>query len=452
MLARPHICKVFGPKPQYIHYLWTSIIRPAITYASFVWFGACDKQYVINKLYSLQRLALTLITPIRTKSPGHTLEILYGVMPLDLYIKKLAYTAYFRINPEIDWVPMGVSPEYLGHIRAIQSRLPSSLKDIVVDKIPKKRYWDQNYNIKIGSGITNYSGEYNCYTDGSLLNNKSGCGAFNRYKEEPFACIVERIYGSTVYQAELRAIQLASELVIKQIKPNESVTFHVDNQASLKALNSLDFDQISVINTRNSLIKLGNLAKKVTLTWVRAHNGNCDNEKADEMAKKATLKNKIDCYAPVAMSTIKFKLKVLLTEEWEERWQNLKFHRQSKLFLNTVKFNDWKMLLKYDKNVLGRLVRFVTGHCFLRRHNAIIASGINPPPRDEQIFPQLCRLCGEEDETAIHIIAECNAFCEWRYSTLDEPLLDLFNPGWTVCGLAKFLTNRDIILLEAEDT
>jgi hypothetical protein len=51
-----------------------------------------------------------------------------------------------------------------------------------------------------------------------------------------------------------------------------------------------------------------------------------------------------------------------------------------------------------------QLVEKISGFAFYRRQSAIIEQSRNPPLGDVS-----CRLCGEKDETPIHII------CDWTF-------------------------------------
>ena len=95
---------------------------------------------------------------------------------------------------------------------------------------------------------------------------------------------------------------------------------------------------------------------------------------------------------------------------------------------------------------MGRVVRFLTGHAFLRRHNAIVFHGIEPPPGDVS-----CRVCQDpiSDETPHHLITECERLCLWRIECFGDYLLDEV-PTWEVQSLTKILSRKDLILLETE--
>ena len=77
--------------------------------------------------------------------------------------------------------------------------------------------------------------------------------------------------------------------------------------------------------------------------------------------------------------------------------------------------------LYHCRDIVGQLIRFLTGHAFLKRHNAVVFHGISPPPGDVT-----CRLCKDpfSEETPHHIVTECEYLCAWRYETMGALLLD----------------------------
>jgi ribonuclease HI len=62
-----------------------------------------------------------------------------------------------------------------------------------------------------------------------------------------------------------------------------------DSQAALLALNQNSFKSQAVYNTALKLNELASKSKKVTLVWIKAHVGHEGNEKADQLAKDATM-------------------------------------------------------------------------------------------------------------------------------------------------------------------
>ena len=60
--ARSMVGKVWGLSPKLVMWLWKQIILPRITYGCIVWWHKAQQVTVANKLNSLQRLALLLIS------------------------------------------------------------------------------------------------------------------------------------------------------------------------------------------------------------------------------------------------------------------------------------------------------------------------------------------------------------------------------------------------------
>ena len=79
--------KAWGPKPNYIRWIYTAIVRPKLTYAALLWGHSTQFANKHTALDKLNRLAATLITPVRRSTPIKTMEILYNLIPLHLYIR-----------------------------------------------------------------------------------------------------------------------------------------------------------------------------------------------------------------------------------------------------------------------------------------------------------------------------------------------------------------------------
>jgi hypothetical protein len=86
---------------------------------------------------------------------------------------------------------------------------------------------------------------------------------------------------------------------------------------------------------------------------------------------------------------------------------------------------------------------FLTGFAFLLRQSAIVNQSRNPPLGDVS-----CRLCGEDDETPIHVICDCGHFITHRLDTIGVHQMPEKNPEWDMESLVKFLQLEEIILLE----
>jgi hypothetical protein len=92
---------------------------------------------------------------------------------------------------------------------------------------------------------------------------------------------------------------------------------------------------------------------------------------------------------------------------------------------------------------VGRIVRFLTGFAFLLRQSTIVNQSRNPPLGDVS-----CRLCGENDETPIHLICDCGHFLMHRLDTIGVYQMPEKNPEWDMESMVKFLQLEEIILFE----
>jgi hypothetical protein len=142
-----------------------------------------------------------------------------------------------------------------------------------------------------------------------------------------------------------------------------------------------------------------------------------------------------------AMCLVKRELKELMNKKWAARWVADKRIKQSKIFFSGPESKKSDAIIKRCRSSVGRLIRFILGHAFLRRQSAIVAQGRYPPVGDVSSY-------SEWDETPAHIILDCPAFGSWRQAVFDVWELPLVNPDWTVMALDKFLSLPDVFLFE----
>ena len=71
--------------------------------------------------------------------------------------------------------------------------------------------------------------------------------------------------------------------------------------------------------------------------------------------------------------------------------------------------------LSFNKTQTKVVIGLLTGHNTLGRHLYIMGLGNNP----------ICRRCGTEEETSVHILSECEALASLRHTYLGSFFLDL---------------------------
>ena len=122
--------------------------------------------------------------------------------------------------------------------------------------------------------------------------------------------------------------------------------------------------------------------------------------------------------------------------------------RQTKYFYKSAHKRKTDSLLVYGKEATSRFVRFITGHAFLRKHNAYVR--YEKKPNQVLPFDEIkCRMCGKSIEEPEHIIRECEAFFAERY---DEFGCLEWHSGtdWKVDQMMKFLGQPRVSNLEEE--
>ena len=175
------IMKKYGPNPILMRRAYTTIVIPALTFGCHVFGDKCLQETIKKSLNRLNRLACLLIANAAPSTPTKGLEVIYNLMPLDILIEKRASKIMARINNQIQpsWDGIGKGSKN-GLFRRWRSAAAMISNNIVItDKIPTQIVRERNFVVhnpdngrikgKELKGIVSY-------TDGSLLNNKTGCG------------------------------------------------------------------------------------------------------------------------------------------------------------------------------------------------------------------------------------------------------------------------------------
>jgi hypothetical protein len=87
----------WGLGPKVVNWLYVTIVRPTISFASLVMCHGCQMANTMNNLSKLQRLACLGITEALHTTPTGATESLVGLPPLDLLIQGEARAAAHRL-------------------------------------------------------------------------------------------------------------------------------------------------------------------------------------------------------------------------------------------------------------------------------------------------------------------------------------------------------------------
>ena len=461
-ISRSAFGSFWGPSPKLTKWIFDCVVRPIVTYGSHVWsHGLKESSKSFRILNKIQRLALLPLAPIRVKTPTAGLEIITGTLPLDLHIKNLNLNTYLRIKNRIRVLWDGVGRDgRRGHLFHLSSQFSGcTVAGIPMDRIPTVVSWTKLYRVCIDyDPLTLSVPTLRIYTDGSKAGDKSGYGLLfhqsSSLDPQQFSSIHEDSgpLGSlaTVFQAEVHAIIQALKYLVRISSPSQEnrvrfgpiLSAHIfcDSQSALKALDSHLINSHQVLECHNLLNAMGRRLE-ISLYWVKAHVGVVGNERADALAKHGAA-TYIEGPAPFILCSHSFvKASILgdVVEDWCLRWGNLPTCRQTKIWFPTPDLKKSAKLLALDRAHLGVVIRFVTGHNFLMRHNNLLMPDTFDDP--------MCRLCGQDEETSFHILGDCEPLGGLRYAVFQRQILQ--NPPiWRVSQLLKLLDHPAISSLE----
>ncbi|XP_035211752.1 uncharacterized protein LOC118185906 [Stegodyphus dumicola] len=168
---------------------------------------------------------------------------------------------------------------------------------------------------------------------------------------------------TTVFQAEVHALRSALLWAGQNASSSTRVAFFTDSLSPLHSLNSGKISKRSIQSLReiiNTLIS----THKVSLNWVKAHQGTLGNERADEEAKKATDKEVVDVHVPLSEKVAKNRLHKEALIQWQERWDEGTTGRMTykifpKVSTTRLKSNDYEnQALSNHGNFPSYIVRF----------------------------------------------------------------------------------------------
>ena len=451
------IGKNWGPNPEMTKLAYTTCIRPAMLYASFAFARGLAKKH-LRKLNSVQSLALRMTCNARRGTPTNGLEVISDVPPIELFLEgEAAKTAYWLIgsNDEI--------PASKGHLRSGNVQLSElGMLDVTSDEINKEQIWVKRYKTTISKYGNDISSGLRCYTDGSRTRNGTGAGVCLMRDER---ILRTRAYGlsktTTVFQAEMHAIKMATSLIKSTFEHGSTVLIMCDSQAAILALENIDTKSQLVLRTKEMLNALGK-DYDIQINWIKAHVQHKGNEMADTLAKTGSNFHDTESI-PLSKAHVKETIKTALYKAWDRKWQTQPDCRQTFMFFPCIDRTKSKKISSMSRHDLGIMVRYLTGHAHLRRHNKIANTAQPFPvdfPRmryhlrdpddnhvgafDNEVTCRLCKLDGKE-ETPHHLATECLGAWRTRFDLLGYYSFgreDQFD--WDPAALLKFFKHYDL--------
>ena len=420
--------KQWGLNPKTTHWVYTSIVRPLLTYGSVVWATGLDKKGNKLILTRIQRLACKMITGSMHSTPTAGMEILLGLRPIEIELKAAALSTCIRLVRAGHWLSDNqVTKSHTKRLNEIRENIPEL--HFPQDKSSRKIRSKNKFYTCIRNRIEfvneiirprpTETWKLNCFTDGSKTDNGAGASYYMMGHDAYFDSFKrqESIHlgqFATVFQAEVTAISRATLKMIEENITGKFINFYIDSQSAIKALASYSTRQKSVADGKRALNKLVELGNDVTLNWIPGHSGQPGNTIADHLAKNGAENGDwgLEPRLPVSECVIKSIINKWKDEEHSRTWEQREDCRQTKLVLPEVKHNWGEKILEQGKG-MRVLTQLVTGHANLKRHRNIMGM-----EEDD-----ICDFCGDS-QTAIHILTDCPRFLELRRSKFGNRIID----------------------------
>ncbi|CAB4040267.1 Retrovirus-related Pol poly from type-1 retrotransposable element R1 [Paramuricea clavata] len=439
---RNAIGKIWGSPPKMSKWAYTGVVRPMVSYGCLVWAHAVDRTYTKAALTKLNRLALLSLGHFRRSTPTAGLEVMTLTLPLPLFIKQTAAIAHKRTELMCSNTHYALRPRHsFGHRQVSASFLTNiGFDDFESDSIPTVQSWDRQFVVELcsfASGKPVQEGDLHLFTDGSRLNNASGSGfvALDSKTRKELVSQHFHLKQATVAQCETHAIKRAAHW-LASLPGHRSIILFSDSQSTIRALANPMVNSSLLLNTIEALNEAGR-HHTVRIRWIKAHAGHDGNELADSLAKQGAAdpsKEVTDIpYTP--WNLVKSNIQSLVLEYWDSSWSQLTTCRQTKQWFPKIDKAKSKSLLDLGRREISACTQLITGHNFMRRHEAIVAQ------YDTQEFSEYaeCRLCMEDEETSFHIVAECPALQHIRTECFNTLFLPEPVGDWTVAKLLRFL-------------
>ncbi|XP_071160776.1 uncharacterized protein [Mytilus edulis] len=440
-------------KTKFLIQVYNSIIGSIFLYASCIW--QTGKEEHLKKLNAIQRKGLSICLGVSATASLEVLQVMAGVLPLDLRREEMAirdiarlnsYSTKIPIRNKIDeWKNKETVDKFISPLGLMlqQAKNMKEETDISIDDIEPEyqfqglqasksppEYWrtlgssknrtkEQEItgkNLILNKLNTVSPSTVVAFTDGSCQSNPGPCGAgaiviFNNKEIELKQPVSKR---GSILLAELVAIKLVLDYVnrIENKTLIEEVKIFSDSQTAIGIL-TLNWKIENNRSTSHEIISLIKCIQKhhgirINFDWTPGHADVRGNEIADKLAKEAAKEaNQIqkEAHITVTKQDIKTAARILVNKKWQHRWDNSDTGRFYYNFHQTV---SNKSTFNYPDHKTAKIIRNLRSGYYLKNYQNKINQNIDPK----------CE-CGQL-ETVEHYLLFCENYEEARQKLIHE--------------------------------
>ena len=421
--CRKMLGKNWGLRPKVCRWMYTSLVRPILTYGCLVWLNSAYKTTHIKKLEKVQRRGCLASLNAMKTTATQAMEIILDLHPIEIHIKALSLKSYLRLTRNGNWSHKEgevTKPEnHTNRVLKLAKELPEL--SLPTDKLINKQRGECNFIsiIKTKDELNKYQfkltpsndSTIHVYTDGSKTKSGSGFGYTTKginIKQQGYRHLGKI---ATVFQAEILAMEAAAQHLLEINPIGKNIKVHIDSQAAIKAASKYIVDSTCVARAKQALNRLGK-KNMVELIWIPAHVGHKGNEIADRLAKLGSaMNNKQVIYpephAPIPISYINGIIKEWADRAHQQKWMSPadpRFCRQTRMFLKEARNNVWKLIQNKNRTFVMYACQILTGHANTNKHLFRMNLADNPG----------CQQCGFHEETIEHLIGYCPRYNKLR--------------------------------------